>query len=258
MNTIVEQRYYSNLWNIIRTKSKDFNFYRLNARGSAELDTSLLARYTLTNYPNVMRASVSDTIYQLPNVPFSDTISRIMLNNSSKGFSLALKEKDRKHKIMVNAGTGPGVNKKRTIIVNVNTIQDTAELRSVVALQVIKSDIEYVLQKQLGLKVNKPLAAIFASESRNTVTPKGNFEQHFKALMKEQGAGASPMATAQYLFTTMPHTEKRKLNVSLNAMGIKSNNDMEHLLHKWTAEALKGIHTVVVSKAKSNELAYER
>jgi hypothetical protein len=253
-----EQRYYSNLWKIIHGKTSDFTFYRLDLRGNAELDTSSLANYIMVNYPASIRHTVPDTIYQMPNTPFSENISRLLMNNSRKGFTVALKGKDGRHKIMINAGTGPEQNKKRTLFFTAPSLDDTAGLRKNIALQVIKDDIEFVLHKNLRLKSNKSMAAILSSVSKNTATPKGTFEKHFKSLIREQGASSSPMATAQYLFSTMPYSEKRKLNVSLNAMGIKSNQDMERLLHKWTAEALKGIAGPAISRAKTREQEYGR
>jgi hypothetical protein len=258
MTEEAEQLYYSNLWKIIHKKTTDFTFYRLNSKGMAELDSSMIAGYIMAHYPKAIRQSVSDTIYQIPNTPFSESISRLILNNSSKGFSIALKEKNGKHKIMVNAGIGSGQNKKRALVFYVDTVDTTSEVRNYIAQQVIKNDVEHILQKHLRLKSNKPLAAILSSTSKNAATPKGSFEKHFKALMKEQGVGASPMVTAQYLFTTMPYTEKKKLNVALNTMGIKSNEDMERLLHKWTAEAVKGIHQPAASTVKARRLEYER
>jgi hypothetical protein len=253
-----EQKYYANLWKIIHGKTSDFNFYRLNAQGNAELDTALLAGYVLANYPASIRHTVPETIYQIPNTPFSENVSRLILNNSRKGFSLALKEKDGRHRIMVNAGTGAGQNRKRTLFFTAPSLDDTAGLRKNIALQVIKDDIEFVLQKNLRLKSNRPVAAVLSSVSKNTATPKGTFEKHFKSLIREQGAPSSPMATARYLFSAMPYSEKRKLNVSLNAMGIKSNEDMERLLHKWTAEALKGQSRQAVSRTRARVPEYGR
>jgi hypothetical protein len=258
MKTETEQKYYSNLWKIIHGKTNDFTFYRLNAQGSAELDTALLAGYVLANYPTSIRHTVPETIYQIPNTPFSENVSCLIMNNSRKGFSLALKEKDGRHRIMVNAGTGPEQNKKRTLSFTALSLDDTAGLRKNIALQVIKNDIEFVLQKNLRLKSNRPVAAILSSISKNTATPKGTFEKHFKSLIREQGASSSPAATARYLFSAMPYSEKRKLNVSLNAMGIQSNGDMERLLHKWTAEALKAQPKPAVSKARTREPEYGR
>lgn len=253
-----EQKYYSNLWKIIHGKTNDFTFYRLDAKGNAELDTALLADYVLSNYPASIRHAVPETIYQIPNTPFSENVSRLILNNSRKGFSLALKGKDGRHRIMVNAGTGTEQNRKRTLAFTALSLDDTAGLKKNIALQVIKNDIEFVLQRNLRLKANKPIAAVLASVSKNTATPKGTFEKHFKSLIREQGAGSSPAATAQYLFSTMPYSEKRKLNASLNAMGVKSNQDMERLLHKWTAEALKGIAGPSISRARNREPEYGR
>jgi hypothetical protein len=256
MEAETEQKYYSNLWKIIHEKTNDFTFYRLNAKGNAELDTALLAGYVLANYPASIRHTVPETIYQIPNTPFSENVSRLIMNNSRKGFSLALKGKDGRHKIMVNIGTGADQNRKRTLFFTALPLDDTAGLRKNIALRVIKDDIEFVLHNNLWLKSNRPTAAVLSSNSKNTATPKGTFEKHFKSLIREQGASSSPAAAAQYLFSAMPYSEKRKLNVSLNAMGIKSNQDMERLLHTWTAEALKGITGPSVSRTRKREPEY--
>jgi hypothetical protein len=258
MKTETERRYYSNLWKIIHGKTNDFTFYRVNPKGNAELDTALLADYVLGNYPSAARHAVPDTLYQIPNTPFSENVSRLLINNSRKGFMVALKGKDGRHKIMVNAGTRAEQNKKRTLFFTVPSLDDTAELRKSITARVIKDDIEFVLRRNLRLKSNKPLAAALSSASKNTATPKGTFEKHFKSLIREQRASSSPLAAAQYLFSAMPYSEKRKLNVSLTAMGIKSNQDMERLLHKWTAEALKEISGPSVSRARNREPEYGR
>ena len=258
MKVETEQKYYSNLWKIIHGKTSDFTFYRLDSKGNAELDTALLADYVMGNYPAAVRHAVPDTIYQIPNTPFSENVSRLLVNNSRKGFMVALKGKDGRHKIMVNAGAGPEQNKKRTLLFTVPSTDNDAGLRKSIAARVIKDDIEFVLLRNLRLKSNKPVAAVLSSVSKNTATPKGTFEKHFKSLIREQGASSSPAATAQYLFSAMPYSEKRKLNVSLNAMGIKSHEDMERLLHKWTAEALKGISGPSVTKARAREPEYGR
>jgi hypothetical protein len=159
---------------------------------------------------------------------------------------------------MVNARTGSEQNRKRTLTFTAPSLDDTAELRNKIAYRIIKNDIEYVLQKNLQLLSNTSMAAILSSAPKNSTTPKGTFEKHFKNLVREQGTGSSPMAAAQYLFSTMPYSEKRKLNISLNAMGIKSNQDMERLLHKWTAEVIKGIGGPAISRTKTREPEYER
>jgi hypothetical protein len=258
MKPETERRYYSKLWKIIHGKTNDFTFYRLDSGGNACLDTALLADYVMGNYPAAVRYSVPAAIYQIPDTPFSETVSRFILRNSRKGFTVALKDKNGRHTVMINAGEGPEKNTRRTIRFTARSLDDPALLRNGIALRVIENDIDYVLTKYLRLTANKPIAAVLSSASKNTTTPKGTFEKHFKSLMKEQGAEASPMAAARYLFTAMPYSEKRKLNVSLNAMGIKSNGDLERLLHKWTAEALHGITGPSVSKARTREPEYGR
>jgi hypothetical protein len=70
--------------------------------------------------------------------------------------------------------------------------------------------------------------------------------------MREQGSGSSPGVTAQYIFTTMAYTDKKKLNHSLNAMGVKTSADMEKLLQRWKSEALR--ESPLPRRAPSREL----
>jgi hypothetical protein len=258
MKAETEQRYYAKLWNIIRGKTNDFTFYRLDPRGKAELDTALLAKHVMERYPASVRHALPATIYQLPNTPLSATLSRLLMNASRKGFSLALKEPDGRRMILVNAGTEADRNTKRTLSFTAPSWDDAGELRKTIAFRIIQNDIAFVLQRNLRLKSNTSMAAVLSSASRNTATPRGSFEKHFKSLMREQGTSASPLATARYLFSTMSYSQKRRLNLSLNAMGITSNNDMERLLHKWTAEALKRLPAQAVTKARAREPEYGR
>jgi hypothetical protein len=194
----------------------------------------------------------------MPKTAFSENISRLLVNNSRKGFVVALKGKDGRHTIMANGGNGTEPNKKRTLAFAIPSPRDQDELRKAIALRIIKSDIEFVMRKNLRLKSNASMAAVLSSVQTNTATPKGAFEKHFKSLIREQGASASPVAAARYLFAAMPYTEKRKLGISLNAMNIKTNQELERLLHKWTAEALKGIAAQAPSRIKKHEPEHER
>jgi hypothetical protein len=258
MKAETEQRYYSRLWKIIHEKTNDFAFYRLNPQGNAELDTAALAAFVVANYPASIRHAVPNTIYQMPKTAFSENVSRLLVNNSRKGFAIALKGKDGLYTIMANTGGGPETNKKQLLVFAIPSLHDPDELRKSIARRIIKGDIEYVLQKNLRLASNASIMAVWSSKSRNAKTPKGSFEKHFKSLMREQGATASPVAAARHLFSAMPYTEKRKLNISLKAMGIKSNLELERLLHKWAAEALKGVAAPALSRTKKRELEYER
>jgi hypothetical protein len=258
MKAETEQRYYSRLWKIIHEKTNDFAFYRLNPKGNAELDTAALAEFVVNNYPASIRHAVPDTIYQMPKTAFSENVSRLLVNNSRKGFAVVLKGKDGQHTIMANAGSGLEPNKNRTTVFAVPSLHDPDELRKSIALRIIKNDLEFVFQKNMRRKSNAALAAVLSSAPKNTSTLKGAFEKHFKSLMREQGASASPVATARYLLSAMPYTEKRKLSISFNAMNIKSNQELERLLHKWTAEALKETPRPSVSGDRGQKLEYGR
>jgi hypothetical protein len=253
-----EQRYYSRLWNIIQDKTNNFEFYRLNLQGNAELDTTALARFVIDNYPASIRHAVPATIYQMPKTLFSENVSRLLLNNSRKGFAVALKGKDGQRVIMANAGNGLEPNKKRTLVFTALALHDPEALRKDLTRRIIENDLEFVLQKNMRLKSNATMATILSSVSKNKATPKGTFEKNFKSFMREHGASASPVAAARHLFTAMPYTEKHKLNLSLKSMGIKSNQELEQLLHKWTAEALKEMPKRAISKARVQQPEYGR
>jgi hypothetical protein len=258
MKAETEQRYYSRLWSIIQDKTKDYAFYQLNLQGKAELDTAELAGFVIANYPASIRQAVPHTIYQIPKTVFSENVSRLLVNNSRRGFAVALAGKDGQYTIMANAGNSLEQNKKRTLVFSALSLRDPEELRKNIARRIIKNDIEFVLQKNMRLKSNAAMAAVLSSVPKNKATPKGTFEKHFKSLMREQGVAASPVAAARRLFSAMPYTEKRKLNISLKAMGITSNQELERLLHKWTAEALKETPGPAVSRARGRKLEYER
>jgi hypothetical protein len=258
MNQQREQRYYADLWKIIHQKTNDFNFYRRTDTGAAELDTALLASHIKDSHPKIYSGNISPTVYRIPHTPFSENIALLMLTNSNKGFSIALKDGKGGHKIMVNAGSTSAKNKKRLISFTMDSLDTTSRLRSAIALRILQSDIEYVLEKQHRKRDNKVMAAVLVSVAKNRATPKGSFERHFKALIKEQGPGSTPMAAARYLFNTMPHSEKKKLNRSLYGMGIRTNRDMNRLLQKWEAEVSPAREKVRPSMTKAVSMEYGR
>jgi hypothetical protein len=108
------------------------------------------------------------------------------------------------------------------------------------AYHILKDDIQYVFRNEKYLRTNRlPPGLPSLEENRAQVTPRGRFEKQFKALIREQGSGSSSNRTAQYIFTTMAYSDKKKLNHSFKAMGIKTNADMEKLLQRWKSEALR-------------------
>jgi hypothetical protein len=258
VDTNNEQAYYSNLWKIINQKSSDYSAYGINSQGNAVLDSSALAQFIMEKYPKLVRNTIPHTVYTIPKTPFSEQLSYFFLNRANKGLCISLKDKNGNDIILVNAGDDSSARKKRILTIKAPTLDNMGKLQDRIKFKVLKNDIEYVTRRNLRQKVNKPMAAILVSTSRNETTPKGNFEKHFKALMQEQGHDASPRVAAEYLLSTMPYTEKRKLNTSLVTMGIKTREDMEKLLHKWKAEALKGIAAPKVSRTKVMEMEYGR
>jgi hypothetical protein len=142
-------------------------------------------------------------------------------------------------KIYANAGKDTRGNKKRILVLDGHE-KDTAKnnRRSLLAYHILKDDIQYVFGNETYIK-KRPSRPVAPAFRRNTVTPKGKFERQFKALVREQGSGSSPSLTAQYIFSTMTYSDKKKLNHSPLAMGVKTTTDMQKLLQRWKSEALR-------------------
>jgi hypothetical protein len=120
--------------------------------------------------------------------------------------------------------------------------QDAAKTnrRQLLTYRILKDDIQYVFNHNTYSRTEGfASSAPELRKNKNTTTPKGKFERQFKALVREQGAGSSPGAAAKYIFAAMAYSEKKKLNLSLNAMGVKTNADMDKLLQRWKSEALR-------------------
>jgi hypothetical protein len=233
-----EEKYYSSLNTIInRYNKKHFN----HAVVPDERYASSLAEFIMASYPRLTQSLLNGSLYTIPKTPFSERIIPAIVNAANKGTAVSVRDARGNLKIYANAGKDGTGNKKRILVLDGHE-KDSAENnhRYLLAYHILKDDIQYVFRNETYIRPSPSLKAPSAlQENRDKVTPKGKFERQFKSLIREQGSGSSPGVTAQYIFTTMAYSDKKKLNHSLAAMGIKTRTDMEKLLQRWKSEALR-------------------
>jgi hypothetical protein len=257
MKEAQEQHYYNNLNDIInRYNRKHFN----RAVVLDDAYTGSLAEYVMQSYPRLTRNIVSNTVYTVPETPFTRGIIQSVINRTRKGTLIAVRDAKGNHTLFANAGTGETANKKRILVMDcAGPDMNTADPGNLVVLQVLKNDIRYVLTSgKFPARVPAARKPPFIQTNRPEVTPKGKFERHFKNLVKEQGRDASPDSTARFIFSAMAFRDKKKLSHSLNAMGIKTKDDMERLLQKWKAEVLREPPLPERTRARNVEMAAGR
>jgi hypothetical protein len=233
-----EEKYYSSLNTLI-------NLYnRRHFDRAVVLDdryTSSLADFIMASYPRLTQNLLSGSVYTVPKTPFSQRIIPAIVNAAGKGTVVSVRDGQGKLKIYANAGKDEKGNGKRILVLDGHE-KDTAKngRRYFLAYSILKDDIKYVFQNEKFIRAGQaPAKTPPPGKSRHTATPRGRFEAQFKALVREQGTGSSPGSTAQYLFTTMAYSDKKKLNHSLSASGIRTQADMEKLLQRWKSEALR-------------------
>jgi hypothetical protein len=233
-----EEKYYSSLNAIINQYNRNhFN----HAVMPDEQYTSSLAEFIMASYPRLTQNLLNGSVYTVPKTPFSDRIIPAIINAANKGTVVSVRDAQGKLKIYANAGKDGRGTKKRILVLDGHE-KDTAKNnhRQLLAYHILKDDIRYVFNNEKYFRAKSFLSpAPEPGRNRNTATPKGKFERQFKALIREQGAGSSPGAAARYIFAAMAYSEKKKLNHSLNAMGVKTGADMDKLLRRWKSEALR-------------------
>jgi hypothetical protein len=233
-----EEKYYSGLNAIInRYNKKHFN----HAVVADDQYASSLAAFIMASYPRLTQSLVNGSVYTIPKTPFSERIIPAIINAAAKGTVISIRDAQGRLKMYANAGKDGKGNKKRILVIDGHEKDSVKNNhRRLLAYHILKDDIQYVFRDKTYLKP-KPSVPVSSGlrENREKVTPKGKFERQFKSLIREQGASSSPGVTAQYIFTTMAYSDKKKLNHSLSAMGIKTKPDMEKLLQRWKSEALR-------------------
>jgi hypothetical protein len=233
-----EDKYYSSLNTLINLYNRQ-HFDR-----AVVLDdryTSSLADFIMASHPRLTQNLISGSLYTVPKTPFSERIIPASVNAAAKGTVVSVRDGRGKLKIYANAGKDEKGNRKRILVLD-GYEKDTAKSgsRFFLAYSILKDDIKYVFRNEKFIREGRPPAKTPPpGENRGSATPKGKFEARFKALMREQGTGSSPEAAAQYLFAAMAYSDKKKLNHSLQATGIKTKGDMEKLLQRWKSEALR-------------------
>jgi hypothetical protein len=202
---------------------------------------SSLAEFIMASYPRLTQNLLNGSVYTVPKTPFSERIIPALINAANKGTVVSVRDARGKLKIYANAGKDDKGTKKRILVLDGHE-KDTAKNnhRRLLAYHILKNDIQYVFRNETYLRTRPSLPRPPAlQENRDRATPKGKFERQFKSLIREQGSGSSPNVTAQYIFTTMAYSDKKKVNHSLNAMGVKTKTDMDKLLQRWKSEALR-------------------
>jgi hypothetical protein len=257
MKEAQEQKYYTSLNDVINRYNKT-HFTQALVLDDAYTDS--LAQYVMRSYPHLTRNVLSNTVYTVPETPITRGIIQSLINRTQKGTVIAVKDAKGNHTLFANAGEGTAANKKRILVMDSSgPDMNTTDPRSRAVLQVLKNDLRYVLEND---KFLTPFQAArkppFTPAKKPEVKPKGKFERHFKNLIKEQGRSASSNSTAQYILSTMAFTEKRKLNHSLSAAGIKTKDDMERLLQKWKAEALRELSPPERTRSRNTEISVGR
>jgi hypothetical protein len=233
-----EEKYYSSLNAIINRYNR--NHFNHTVVPDDQYASSL-AEFIMASYPRLTQSLLNGSVYTVPKTPFSERIIPAIINVANKGTVVSVRDARGNLKIYANAGKDGKGNKKRVLVLDGHE-KDAGKNnhRYLLAYHILKDDIQYVFRNEMYLRAKPPLPADPAlRENRDKVTPKGKFERHFKALIREQGSGSSPNVTAQYIFTTMAYSDKRKLSHSLSAMGVKTGDDMGKLLQRWKAEALR-------------------
>jgi hypothetical protein len=251
VNEAQEEKYYASLNNIINQYNKThFN----QAVLPDDRYTSSLADFIMASYPRLTQNLLNGSIYIIPKTPFSERVIPVMVNAAAKGTVVSVRDAQGKLKLYANAGKDKAGNKKRVLVLDGHE-NDAAkqDRRRIMAYHILKNDIQYVFDNEKYFRANRPLSVFPArEENRAGITPKGKFERQFKALIREQGSGSSPGVTAQYLFSTMTYSDKKRLNHSLSASGVTTRPDMEKLLQRWKSEALR--EKPLPQRAPSREL----
>jgi hypothetical protein len=238
MNEAQEQQYYTSLNNIINRYNKNhFN----QAIVLDDTYTDSLALFIMKSFPRLTRNVVSNTIYTVPETPFTRGIIQSVINRTRKGTVITVRDAKGNHTLFANAGDGSADDKKRILIMDSARLNmNMADPGNQVLLQVLKNDIGYVLSNnKFPSHISTMRKMPFIPAHKPEITPRGKFERHFKSLVREQGKSASSNGTVEYIFSTMSYSEKKRLNHSLNAIGIKTRDGMERLLQKWKAEAFR-------------------
>ena len=252
MKEAQEEKYYASLNSIINRYNKThFN----HAVIPDDRYASSLAEFIMASYPRLTQNLLNGSVYTVPKTPFSERIIPAIINAANKGTVVSVRDAQGNLKIYANAGNDDRGNKKRILVLDGHE-KDQAKnnRRYLLTYHILKDDIQYVFRNEtyFGTRPSAPKPPTL-QENRDRVTPKGKFERHFKALIREQGSDSSPGVTAHYIFTTMAYSDKKKLNHSLGAMGIKTKTDMEKLLQRWKSEALR--ETPLPRHTPSRELA---
>lgn len=261
MKKLEELSYYTWLEDVIRERrGKNLNFPYSTA-GERDAEIRLLVEYIEKKYPKMYEKLLAGTVDATSNNNITQNDILGFLGKSEKGTCVTWKDMNGNEFLFVNAGIGGGKNKRRILIMgNDDSKRDVEIIKKSIVSELLRKDIEHVYnkiqQKELKHKQSKTYLSELFSQKDPIVHTAGSFEDNFKKLIRKQGFGASPMNTAQVMVRTMSGSEKKKLFNSLNAIGVKSGEDLENLLSKWRDEALheKPKQVRNITMARNNDI----
>lgn len=245
-----EKSYYAYLEKIIR-EQKASSAFRQKDSPSYEMDILMLLNHISRRNPDLLDRIVGNFVDTtgMKNCSKQDILS--FMARTEKGTVCKWKDGNGEEIYLVNNG-GHFLKKSKQILVFGNHLNkgDLELLKKSLYGQVLKKDIQKVYEKiareeqrkASDRAINKKKSFFeFLAENRekkleHTAT---DFERNFKTLVKEQGSLCIPQATAQTMLSFMDNAEKRKLSESFSQLGVRNSLDLERLLDRWKAEALK-------------------
>lgn len=237
MKRIEEFAYYKWLEDEIRN-FKRTGFYFQNNNDEKDMDILIIAEHIVRKNPEILKDVFAGAVN-------GEKINKdelfTLLKKSEKGTIVTWKDKTGEEFIFVNSGTR--MNKKRILVLGEDfqiKLSDLKFLKESIAREIIKKDVKFIYEKiAVKEKAREKKATVTGILKDDTINNNaGSFEKNFKSIIKKYGAGMSAMATACFMIKTMPASEKKNLQNSLSALGVKSSEDLNNLLAKWKKEAL--------------------
>ena len=242
-----EKEYYDYLEKTIREQKSESSFWNRNSN-SYDMDILLLLNHIQKKNPHLIDRIFGNFI----DVTGKDGISRQDILNfmgkTDKGTVCKWKDENGEEILLMNNGQRFSKKSKQILVFGKNLNKDDLELfKKSMYGSVLKRDVQKIYDK-ISRDENirkKSKSSVSFTDSIATRNEKiddhsaSSFEKNFKLLVKEQGTLCIPHATADTMLAFMPGTEKQKLAQNLASIGVKNENDWEHLLDKWKNEALE-------------------
>ena len=245
MNKKEEKMYYKWLEDIVKSRTTSDSLCMYKSKEERTNEIMLLARYIQQKNPSLFDKLLSKTIKKSKASDATMKDIHSYLTNTNKGTAVTWTNKDGNEFIFVNVGTNLKNNQQIIILENNIVNKNINYLKKTLFLEILQKDIGFVygqLQKKERnkQKINSEIyfKALFSNSKRQPINSVGSFEKNFKKNIRSQGFGASSMITAQVIIKNMNNSEKKQLEKSFAAMGVKNGVELQDLLDKWKKEAL--------------------